>query len=136
MTYLAASEAAVIEAEVVMVLGHDRQDRVMEKGSFQTRCVECFQVHELVAVARSSFRDGGYHGASYLGFGAFRQSGVIYQGQPVFIDGTCVGTVCGFDGLHLPNHMNILIETDAPRNGRAIGLTLGSRVSFGAPVSR
>jgi hypothetical protein len=134
MTYLAASVAAVTEAAIVMVLGHDRQDRVMEKGSFQTRCVRRFEVHELVAVASSSFHDGGYHGASYLGFGEFRQSGVIYQGQPVFHGSTRVGTVCGFDGLHLPNHMNILIETDVQRNGRAIGLNLGSRVSFGAPL--
>jgi hypothetical protein len=130
MSYLDNVTAAPVEITFVMVLGHDRADREMEKGSFLTRCVQAGEVHELVAVSAKTLDKGKYRGASYLGFVTFNGPAVIYVGESLLIHGKQIGVLGGFDYTHFPNHMNILIETEQPANGRTLGITVGQSGEF------
>jgi hypothetical protein len=134
--YLAVAESAPAEVELVMVLGHSRPEREMVREPLATRCVIAGEVHELVAVDPVTLRDGRYHGASYIGFGTFTRSAVIHVGEPLLLDGVALGVVGGFDGTHLPNHLNILIETDRPAHGRDLGLVVGCRLLFAGKIAR
>ena len=129
-SYLDHVTAAPVEITFVMVLGHDRADREMEKGSFLTRCVQAGEVHELVAVKANTLDNGKYHGASYLGFVTFNGPAVIYVGESLLIDGKQIGVLGGFDYTHFPNHMNILIETEQPTNGKNLGIIVGQSGEF------
>jgi hypothetical protein len=129
-SYLEHVTASPVEITFVMVLGHDRADREMEKGSFLTRCVQAGEVHELVAVNAGSLDNGKYHGASYLGFVAFNGPAVIYVGENLFVGGNRIGVLGGFDYTHFPNHMNILIETEQPTNGQKLGIRIGQSGEF------
>lgn len=129
-SYLDHATAGPVELTFVMVLGHDRADREMEKGSFATRCVQAGEVHELVAVNAGTLDNGKYHGASYLGFVTFNGPAVIYLGESLFIEGKFIGVLGGFDYTHFPNHMNILIETEQPTNGKTLGIIVGQRAEF------
>ena len=135
-TYLSNAISAPAEITFVMVLGHDRPEREMQKGSFLTRCIQAGEVHELVAVDANTLEAEKYHGASYLGFVAFKAPAVIYVGESVFIEGKYLGVLGGFDYTHYPNHINILIETEHPTNGQGLGITVGHEGVFGDSKAR
>ena len=132
-SYLSKAIAAPVEITLVMVLGHSRAEREMEQGKYMTRCIKAGEVHELVAVAAHTLSDGKYHGASYIGFAEFNSSAVIHVGEKVFLGAAYVGVVGGFDYTHFPNHINILIEAEHPRDGQTLRITTGQKGRFGAP---
>ena len=64
--------------------------------------------------------------AAAIAFIEITQGGNIVNGDEVRIDGEEVGQLAGFDYNHMPNHMNIVVETKSIE----IPLTLGSIVEF------
>jgi hypothetical protein len=64
--------------------------------------------------------------AAAIAFIEIIQGGNIVNGDEVRIDGEEVGQLAGFDYNHMPNHMNIVVET----NSIEIPLALGNIIEF------
>ena len=64
--------------------------------------------------------------AAAIAFIEITQGGNIVNGDGVRLDGEEVGKLAGFDYNHMPNHMNIVVET----NSLEIPLRLGSIIEF------
>jgi uncharacterized protein YuzE len=73
---------------------------------------------------------------AYIGFFEVEEGGIILVNDRVTVEGQEVGQVVGFDFTHAPNHLNILIRTEAPVTGAELGLKPGGRVVFSMPVQR
>ncbi len=116
---------------VVKVLRHRRDDRGMRLEPYLSRCVRRGELHELVTTDQSDAPpEGRVDRVGFLGFAEIVSAGVIDRGDEVWIGGSRVGTVLGFDACHFPNHYNVLIATDRPRSGSEIGLQPGQALSF------
>ena len=64
--------------------------------------------------------------AAAVAFIEFTQGGNIVNGDEVKIDGEPIGNLAGFDYNHMPNHMNVVIET----KNLKLPLKLGSVFEF------
>ena len=64
--------------------------------------------------------------AAAIAFIEITQGGNIVNGDEVKIDGEEFGHLAGFDYNHMPNHMNIVVETDSI----GIPIKLGSVIEF------
>ncbi|MER5492655.1 hypothetical protein [Streptomyces sp. NPDC002490] len=128
-----------VTGRVVKVLVHRRTDRGMRLQEYASRCVRRGEVHELVTTDQGDTAPGArIDRVGFLGFAELEHGGVIDRGDTVTVDGVEIGTVLGFDGCHLPNHLNILVRARAPLTGSDLGLGPEAPVVFrqGPPVER
>ncbi len=120
-----------IEATIVKVLKHRRDDRGMRLEPFTSRCVRAGEVHELVTTDHTDTAAGArVDRVGFLGFAEIANAGVIDRGDQVLVDGVPVGYVLGFDACHFPNHYNVLIARSAPVTGAELGLAPEAAVRF------
>jgi hypothetical protein len=120
-----------IEAAVVKVLKHRREDRGMLLEPFTSRCVRAGEVHELVTTDQADTGAGArVDRVGFLGFAEIANAGVIDRGDRVLVDGTQVGIVLGFDACHFPNHYNVLIVTDRPTTGPELAVRPETKIAF------
>jgi hypothetical protein len=68
----------------------------------------------------------GEDDAAAVAFIEITQGGNIVNGDEVRVDGEPIGNLAGFDYNHMPNHMNILVETKS----LDLPLKLGSLFEF------
>jgi hypothetical protein len=124
-----------VDGVLVKVLVHRRDDRGMSLEPCASRCVRAGEVHELVTtdhhVGERIDRVG------FLGFAEIANAGVIDRGDELWIGGTRVGTVLGFDACHFPNHYNILVHAATVHTGADLDLAPEDTLRFsqGAPGS-
>ncbi len=64
--------------------------------------------------------------AAAIAFIEVMQGGNIVNGDEVRVDGEPIGNLAGFDYNHMPNHMNIVVETKTSK----VPLKLGSVFEF------
>ncbi|MEO5876180.1 MAG: Gfo/Idh/MocA family oxidoreductase [Streptosporangiaceae bacterium] len=122
-----------VTGNVVKVLRHRRTDRGMALEPFASRCVRTGEVHELVTTDHQETGSGArIDRVGFLGFAEITAGGVIDRGDELWIGGSRVGTVLGFDGCHQPNHYNVLIATERPVTGPELGISPESTVLFRA----
>jgi hypothetical protein len=120
-----------VEASVVKVLKHRREDRGMRLEPFTSRCVRAGEVHELVTTDHADTAAGArIDRVGFLGFAEVANAGVIDRGDQVLVDGTPVGIVLGFDACHFPNHYNVLILTDRPTTGPELEVRPETKIAF------
>ncbi|WP_045744399.1 DUF6917 domain-containing protein [Actinoplanes rectilineatus] len=119
----------VVEAVLVKVLTHRRDDRGMTLESYASRCVRRGEVHELLTTDHE-YTDPRMDRVSFLGFAEVTTAGVLDRGDEVLAGDRVIGTVLGFDACHFPNHYNILIRRDTPVTGPELGLTPEAAISF------
>ncbi|MFI6348193.1 DUF6917 domain-containing protein [Streptomyces sp. NPDC050560] len=128
----------VVTGRLVKVLTHRRTDRGMRLQEYAARCVLRGQVHELVTTDQWDPAPGArIDRVGFLGFAELECGGVLDRGDTLVIGGCDVGTVLGFDGCHLPNHLNILVHTARPLTGPDLGLRPEAPVAFhqGPPLA-
>lgn len=120
-----------VEAVVVKILVHRRDDRGMTLEPYASRCVRAGEVHELVTTDHQETAPGTrVDRVGFLGFAEIARAGVIDRGDEVWAGGRLIGTVLGFDACHFPNHYNLLIRTDEPHTGPELGLKPEDEISF------
>jgi len=66
----------------------------------------------------------------YVGFFEVARSGMPISGSSVRIGQVDLGVLVGFDETHMPNHLNIIIRTDRPATGLALGPHLEDAVTI------
>ena len=120
-----------VDATLVKVLLHRRDERGMTLEPYASRCVRRGDVHELVTTDHAGARAGDrIDRVGFLGFAEFDCGGVIDRGDAVLVDGRAIGEVLGFDACHAPNHLNVLILTDRPVSGQDLELAPELPVRF------
>jgi len=120
-----------VEAIVVKVLVHRRDDRGMSLEPYASRCVRVGEVHELVTTDHRETRPGArIDRVAFLGFAEITRAGVVDRGDRLRVGDRLVGTVLGFDACHYPNHYNVLITTDETLTGSDLGLLPETEVRF------
>lgn len=126
-----------VEAVVVKVLIHRRDDRGMSLEPYASRCVRAGDVHELVTTDHRETRPGSrIDRVAFLGFAEITRAGVLDRGDRVWVGDRLVGSVLGFDACHVPNHYNVLISTDETRTGADLGLLPETVVRFEPAAGR
>jgi len=126
---------APLQGRIVKAMFHTRTDRGMRLIEFPSRCIARGELHELVSTDQQGLAVGDrVDRVGFIGFMEAACAGVLERGDRFIVDGTCRGTVVGFDACHYPNHYNVLITTgslltaaDLPAFGP------GSPVSFEEP---
>jgi len=96
-----------------------------------SRCVLKHEIHELIISDEDSIGTGStVNKIAYLGFFEIVQGGVLTTGDSVYCAGRLIGTLAGFDETHMPNHLNIVIKSDARLSGAEQGVNLGDEIAF------
>jgi hypothetical protein len=63
-----------------------------------------------------------------LGFFEVTCPGVVVTGDTLILSDRTIGRVAGFNGDHMPNHLNIVIHTKTPKTGEKMGIDLGEKI--------
>jgi hypothetical protein len=115
-------ERRPVIGEVVTVIDVTFGSSVIDLAESWSRAVIRNDVHEIMLWSPLEEGDD----AAAVAFIEITQGGNIVNGDEVRLDGEAIGSLAGFDYNHMPNHMNIVVET----NSLEIPLTLGSIIEF------
>ncbi|WDE08985.1 hypothetical protein SG34_029840 [Thalassomonas viridans] len=120
-----------VTGKIVKLLHHKQTMRGMTLIPHKTRCLQRYQIHELVTTDHKNLAPGdAINRVGFLGFAELSSGGVVEAGDRVFIEKQLIGTVSGFDECHFPNHYNIIIETDRCLCADDLHLSLNAEISF------
>jgi len=125
-----------VPAKAVGILSNFAHERKMGLIYPSNRAVRMNDVHELVCTAQD-YRPGEVvDDVGYLAFAVMEESGVIAVGDELQVEGEDFGTVLGFNEVHAPNHINIVIRIDQLTSGMQAGWQPGTRLMFIRPKSK
>ena len=116
-------ERRPVKGEVVTVIDVTFNSSGIDLCEAWSRAVPKGDIHEIMVW---NPLEEAEEDAAAVAFIEITQGGNIVNGDEVRIDGVEVGQLAGFDYNHMPNHMNIVVETKSVE----IPLTLGSIVEF------
>lgn len=125
-------DKTVVSGKLVCILHARAEERGLELIPFPSRAVLKHEVHELILTAEDSARPKSIvNNISYLGYFEIEESGVLWAGDQVSVDGKPIGILAGYDLTHFPNHMNIVIKiTGELYTGWEAGLKPGAPITF------
>jgi hypothetical protein len=112
-----------VKGEVVTVIDVAFNSSGIELTESWSRAVPRGDIHEIMIW---NPLEEAEEDAAAIAFIEITQGGNIVNGDEVRIDGVEVGRLAGLDYNHMPNHMNIFVETDSLE----IPLLLGSMIEF------
>jgi hypothetical protein len=119
-----------VPAKAVGILTNFAHERKMGLISSSSRAVRKNDVHELVCTAQNCQPGEVVEDVGYLAFAVMEESGVIAVGDRLQVEGEDFGTVLGFNEVHAPNHINIVIQVDQLTNGIQAGWLPGTKMVF------
>lgn len=117
----------------INTLLHAHNDhRKLELSPYPSRAFQKHEVHELIITPEMEAAPNKIvNNVIYFCFFEMEESGVLWVGDKVEVDGTEIGELAGYDFTHLPNHMNIVIKSDQfLKTGKEAGVKLGSKIKF------
>jgi hypothetical protein len=119
-----------VPAKAVGILSNFAHERKMGLISSSSRAVREKDVHELVCTTQNCQPGGVVDDVGYLAFAAIGESGVIVVGDILQVDGEDFGSVLGFNEVHAPNHINIVIRVEDLTSGIQAGWLPGTKLVF------
>ncbi len=121
-----------VVGRVNCVLHARAENRGLELCPFPSRAVLKNEIHELILTAEETAAPGKtVNKISYLAFFEVLESGMLWAGDRLEINGKTVGYLAGYDFAHMPNHMNIVVQTTAELyTGFEAGLNPGDEIRF------
>jgi hypothetical protein len=120
-----------LEGRVVAVLTSKREQRGIKLIHPWTRCIKCFEVHELLLTDETGVLPGGtINRVAAIAFIEFSSGGLVMEGDTVIIGNHTIGKIAGFDETHFPNHMNIVLKGPKRITGLEFGIKGGDKVIF------
>ena len=123
-----------VKGPMVVVLDGKLDDRGLSLIGPMSRCLCRGQVHELILTDEESAKPGAtVQRIAYLGFFGVDQEGVVVVGDEMLLDGEKVGVLAGFDETHMPNHLNIVIQSTIRKTGSELDCRLEKIVTFHRP---
>lgn len=127
ITRNAYGERRQVVGEVVALLHITFEKRGLKLIEAMSRALIQGEIHELMITDEKPILGGTVDRISAISFFEVKSGGVIVVGDEVTVGGRPLGILGGFDLTHMPNHMNILIQSnslEAPR------VNLGDPVIF------
>lgn len=114
------------------VLHTRAEKRGLELCPFPSRAVLKNEIHELILTAEETAAPGKtVNKIAYLAFFEVLESGMLWVGDRLEINGEFAGYLAGYDFAHMPNHMNIVVQGSEPlATGFETGLKPGDEVRF------
>jgi hypothetical protein len=117
-----------------VVVSRNRIDgRLLELIEPRTRCLNRYEVHELIVTDEDARPGGQVENVAYWGFFETEQGGVLQVGDLVEVNGRVLARLAGFDLSHAPNHLNIVLRAESRTTGFEHDFQLGDRVIFRMP---
>lgn len=118
-------------AQVNTVLHARAEKRGLELCPFPSRAVVQHEIHELIVTAESAGPGSVVNRIAYLCFFEALNSGMLWAGDLLEVNGRPFGYLAGYDFAHMPNHMNIIIQAPEPlATGFELGLQPGDALRF------
>jgi len=118
-----------VRGRVVAVLDLVLPERELHLITPHSRALKKHDIHEVIVVNDANAKPSSVvKGAIYIGFFEVTEGGIILVGDEIFIGGTHVCTVRGFDETHMPNHINIVCYSRKPATGKELGIKVGDEV--------
>ena len=120
-----------LDARINTVLHARADNRGLELCPFPSRAVLKNEIHELIVTSEDAKPGSTVNRIAYLCFFEVLESGMLWQGDLLEINGKPYGYLAGYDCAHMPNHMNIVIQTRAPlQTGHELNLQPGDTLRF------
>jgi hypothetical protein len=120
-----------VDAVVVAVLDFAAENRGLQLIAQPSRAVIKGNVHELMITNDTEAApDRTVDPVSYLAFVCVENSGVLLRNDNVYLNEVKIGKLAGFDETHMPNHQNIVIQSDQRFTGLEKGIELGDIFRF------
>ena len=116
------SERRPVRGEVVTVIDVLFDSSNIDLADSWSRAVPRGEIHEIMIW--NPIEDE--NDAAAIAFIEIIQGGNVVNGDEVKIDGEPIGNLVGFDYNHMPNHMNVVVETKSLK----LPLKLGSVFEF------
>lgn len=120
-----------LEGNIVVVLDGKFEERGLKLIPQRSRALLANEVHEMILTDENKNPGDTVNKIAYLGFFTVKESTVIVVGDELKVDGKVVGHIAGFDETHMPNHYNIVINTDKRLSGKERNLELDDQVNIG-----
>ncbi|MCX6648832.1 MAG: hypothetical protein NTV61_05525 [Candidatus Bathyarchaeota archaeon] len=111
-----------VRGEVVTIIDVSFKSSGIDLVESWSRAVPRGDIHEIMIWNPA---EGGDDAAA-VAFIEITQGGNIINGDEVRVDGEPIGNLAGFDYNHMPNHMNVVVETKSLE----LPLKLGSVFEF------
>lgn len=123
---------SVVNGKICCILDARAKNRGLEIVQYPSRAVQKYEVHEIILTAEGDAGPGKQvNDISYLGYFEVLESGIIWVGDKVIVEGQTIGELAGYDMTHFPNHMNIIVKIEGELfTGLDMGLQAGSPISF------
>lgn len=118
-----------VHGRVVTVLRGVSDRRGLRITDLRSRAVPRGEIHELMITDEPASLGSTVNRVALIAFFEVTEGGVILAGDHVMIGGATIGTVCGFDETHMPNHQNICLLGDL-RDGESVGIALNAEVEL------
>jgi hypothetical protein len=120
-----------VVGKLVCILDARSEERGMELIIHPSRALCQGEIHELAVT--DDPQAGPEHvvdRVAYLAFFTVEKGGIVLVGDTVEVGRQVIGEVVGFDVVHFPNHMNILVRSVEQKTGPELGLSLGDSITF------
>lgn len=120
-----------VVAQVNTVLHARAEKRGLILCPFPSRAVLQHEIHELIITAEPASPNCQVDRIAYVCFFEVLNSGMLWAGDRVEINGKPAGILAGYDFAHMPNHMNIILQATEPlQTGFEQGLQPGDEIRF------
>ncbi|MDP6072589.1 MAG: hypothetical protein QGG34_13715 [SAR202 cluster bacterium] len=124
-----------VEGELVYVLHTRADERWMHLEDVPSRALLAGGIHELVLSTNDDLKPGaGVRDVVYIGFFEVTVAGISEIGDEVWAGGIRLGNLAGYDFVHTPNHLNIVLSTDQASTGAEMGFDVGTPIQFRTPA--
>jgi hypothetical protein len=124
-----------VEGEIVVVSGLKLKSRGLRLIEPQTRVVNKNEIHELIATDAVDAMPGVVvDNVLYVGFFEVTVGGVVIFGDDVTIGNLSIGKIAGFNDIHSPNHLNIVMKANS-QFAQETNISQGDRLVREIPVN-
>jgi hypothetical protein len=123
------SERQRMEGIMVAVMNLKMDEWNNELIEPRSQAIKKTEIHELVVTSQIGVGPGDMvTAAAFLGFFEVTLGGLLVTGDAVKIGGRDIGKVVGFNTIHMPNHLNVVIQVSDLNHGEGLGLHVGQPV--------
>jgi hypothetical protein len=120
-----------VVCQVNTVLHARAEKRGLELCPFPSRAVLQHEIHELIITAEPAAPNKLVNRIAYVCFFEVLNSGMLWSGDQVEVNGKVIGALGGYEFSHMPNHMNLVIQAQDPLlTGFEMGLQPGDELRF------
>ena len=113
---------------VVAVLRGVTDQRGLELAAHRSRAMPAGEIHELMLTDEAAALGSTVQRVALLAFFEVSQGGIVLAGDQAEVGGHALGLVVGFNETHMPNHLNVCLQSNQLVDGETLGVEIGDPV--------